>query len=390
MIRTPYLALFVAFLAAAPTWADDLKTLAGKTIPGMLEKITETDIVVGGAATPINQALELFLRTGRTLPAAEKYIEVTLADESVLRCSKIAFSPKEATLDLTSGASVKVPISGVLTVLRDAQDAKLKEQFAKLSKTKKRTDRIYLLRDGDLNPIDGAFSTIDETKQSIKFKPDATGEVEPTFDKLQGMQLARTDAPAEVGMCKIYDIDGNLLIGAKLTYDGGKLIVTTPFGLKSTIDGTLVARIDFNFGRLTYLSDLEEKITASPFLGGFNPVRKNLSLDGTPIIVQDKQYPKGLSSYAGADIEYNLGGKYKKLTALLTLDLRIAEEGQGKVTVSIYTDREKKFSQEVSAKAPIPISLDLRDVNTLKIVVSGPNLVPFHGHAVLADAQVSQ
>ena len=91
----------------------------------------------------------------------------------------------------------------------------------------------------------------------------------------------------------------------------------------------------------------------------------------------------------GAD-SVNLNGKYKKLSALLSVDVRIAEEGQGKVTVTIFADKEKRFSQEVSTKAPTPINLDVRDVGTLRIIVAGPNFLPYHGHAVLANAYVSQ
>ena len=92
--------LFAIALCAAPALADDLKTLSGKTNSGTLEKITDTDIVVSGSSTPINQALELILRQGRSVPTAEKYIDVQLTDDSVLRCTKLTFGVKETTLCL--------------------------------------------------------------------------------------------------------------------------------------------------------------------------------------------------------------------------------------------------------------------------------------------------
>jgi hypothetical protein len=277
-------------------------------------------------------------------------------------------------------------------VLRDAQEPKFKEQWAKLLKSKKRTDRIYILRDGDLNPIDGAFGVIDEAKQTIKFKPAAEGspEVEPAFERLQAVQFARTDVSALDSLCKVYDLDGTLLVASKLGYDGAQLTVTTSYGQKVALEGKLVGKIDFNFGRLTYLSDLDAKSPEAFLFGGFNPVRKDLNLNGDPIMLQDKAYPKGLSMYAGSELEYNLGEKYKKLSALLGVDSRIAEEGQGKVIVTIYCDREKRFTQEVSAKAAVPINIDVKDVKTLRIVVSGTNFTNYSGHATLANAHVSQ
>lgn len=391
MIRIHW-SLVALLLAVTPAAADDLRTLAGKTINGKLDKINETEIVVGGVSTPLAQALDLTVRAGRNLPAAEKYIEVTLGDDSLVRCTKITFGVKDSELELTTGGKLKVPTSAVLTVLREAQDELLRKQWSALLKTKDRSDRIFALRDGQLNPVKGAFGAIDEAKQTIKFKPMTEGakEIEPAFDKLPALQFAATDAPPQNAMCKVYDTDGNLVIASKLGYTGGNLTVTTPYGHNLTLASTAVAKLDFNIGRLTYLSDQEEKMSASAFLGGFNPLRKNLSLDGNPIIVQDKQYPKGLSCYAGADFEYNLNGKYKKMSAILSVDVRIAEEGQGKVTVTIFADKEKRFSQEVSTKAPTPINLDVRDVSTLRIIVAGPNFLPYHGHAVLANAYVSQ
>jgi hypothetical protein len=387
-----HLTILALLVAVTPGFADDLRTLAGKTVNGALEKITDSEIVVGGVSIPLAQALDLTVRAGRKLPAAEKYIEVTLGDDSLVRCSKVTFGVKETELELTTGGKLKVPTSAVLTVLRDAQDELLRKQWPALLKSKDRSDRIFILRDGQLNSIKGAFGGIDEKKQTIKFKPSTEGapEIEPNFDKLPGLQFAATDAPPENGMCKVYDTDGNLVIASKLNFTSGNLTVTTPYGHKMAMASTAIAKLDFNLGRLTYLSDQEEKMSASAFLGGFNPLRKNLSLDGNPIIVQDKQYPKGLSCYAGADFEYNLNGKYKKMSALLSVDVRIAEEGQGKVTVTIFADKEKRFSQEVSTKAPTPINLDVRDVGTLRIIVAGPNFLPYHGHAVLANAYVSQ
>ena len=380
-------------LLSAPVLADELKTLTpGKNAAGELEKITDKDITVGGVTTPVPQALLLTLRPGRSVPTAEKYIEVVLSDDSLLRCTKVTYGAKETQLTLTTGAIVKAPSSGLITVLRDAQDARLREQWPKLLKSKERTDRIFLLSDGNLNPIKGALGAIDEANQTIKFQPETKGapQIEPSLEKLQGLQFARTDSPAETALCKVIDIDGNMLLAAKIAFASGQFTVTTLYGQKVTLDHKLVANVNFNIGRLVYLSDLEARMPPAVLLGGFNPVRKDQNLDGNPIILQDKQFAKGLSMYAGTELEYDLKGQYKKLTALLGVDSRIAEEGQGTVTVSIYCGREKRFSQQVSVKATIPINLDVKDVDTLRIVVSGSNFTNFSGHATLANAHVSQ
>jgi len=395
MTRLRFAWIFLLFVCAAPAWSDDLTTISGKgNVNGALEKITAADIVLKSGdkqvPTPLAQVLNVNLRDARKAPAAETYYEVHLADESVLRCSKIIYGNKETQLTLTTGVAVKVPLAAILTVLRDAQKDALKSQFDKLKRAKKRTDRIYVSGGGGLNPIDGALGAIDEAKQTIKFKPESLPEIESALDKLQGLQFTAIDVKADAPLCVVIDLDGNKLVASKLAYDAGQATVTTPYGQKVAIENKLLAKFDFNFGRLTFLSDLDAKITDSVLLGGFSPVRKDANLDGNKIKLLDKEYDKGLSMYAGAQIEFALSGKYKKLSALLGVDPRIAEEGQGEVTVKIYCDNEEKFSQKVSATAPVPINLNIQDVFLLRIVVVGTNFTNYQGHATLANAQVSQ
>ncbi|MBI3824012.1 MAG: NPCBM/NEW2 domain-containing protein [Planctomycetes bacterium] len=389
--------ILLALLMTVPSWADDLRTLDNKSLKGALEKITDKEITLNvdgkSVATPLSQALVLELRSGRALPAAGKYTEVQLLDDSILRCTKVTFGAKEVQLELTSGygGKVTVPVAALLTVLREAQDEKLKEQFTKMLGDKRRKDRIFTLKDGNLGPLEGTLGAIDEAKQTIKFTLDSTGkEIDAPLANISALQFVRTDLPADPSLCKVIDIDGNVLVASKLAYAGGQVNVITPFNQKCTLDAKTIAQFDFNFGRLTYLSDLEPKMTETVFLGGFNPVRKDKNLDGDQIMLQDKKYEKGLSMYAGVDLQYALAGKYKDFKALLGVDTRIADEGQGDVTVTIYCDAEKRSTFKVSTKAPTPIAVNVKDVQTLRIVVSGSPVTNFGGHATLANAHVSQ
>ena len=391
--RSVCVALMV--LVAARAGADELKTIAGKTVKGTLEKISATSIVLkeDGASidTPLPQVLDLTLRPSRTRSSAANYLEMHLADKSVLFCAKVVFRAKEAQIELTSGPSITVPLSAVITVLRNAQDEKLRTQFDRTTKTKKNVDRIFLLsKDGQLNPLDGALGEIDEEKQTIKFKHESGKDYVFQFEKLHGIEFVRTEAAREASLCELIDVDGNKVVASKVSYDGAQVNVITPFGAKIAFDPKTLALFNFNFGRLTYLSDLDAKTSETLLLGGFNPVRKDTNLDGTEIIIQDKKYAKGLSMYAGVELEYDLGQKYADFKAILGVDSRIADEGQGKVIVTIYCDGEKRNSYEVSTKAPIPISLNVKDIGTLRIVVSGTNFTNYSGHATLANAHVSQ
>jgi hypothetical protein len=188
----------------------------------------------------------------------------------------------------------------------------------------------------------------------------------------------------------VIDQDGGSLVAAKLAFDGAVLNVTTAFGAKVELKLDTLAKLDFNFGKLTYLSDLDAKVIPSPWLGGVNPLRKDMNLDGSEIALVDKRYTKGLSMYAGTELEYQLAGKYKEFKATLGADPRIAEEGQGEVVVTIYCDGEKRFSEVVSTRAARTFAVNVKDVGTLRIVTAGRDFTNLSGHATLADARVSQ
>lgn len=394
MTKLRTLALLLLVLTVTTATADELKTLVGKSVSGTLEKITDAEITLrtgaGLVATPLSQALLLELRPVKGLPEGTKYTLVQLLDDTSLRCKDVKFTAKDAELTLTSGTALKLPISAITSVLRDAQDDALAGQFRKLAKTKTRTDRVFILRDGKLNPLEGLLGEIDVEKQAVSFKREGAEAVSLPLARLQGLTYHRTEPPAADPLCRVIDQDGNSLVASKLATDGTTLTITTTFGAKLPVKQADVARLDFNLGKLTFLSDLDMKVVPSPWLGGITPVRKDSNLDGNPITMQDRQFGKGLSMYAGTTLEYNLGGKYRELKAVLGADTRIAEEGQGAVTVEVYCDGERRLQQTVSVKDPRPIAVNVKDTTTLRIVVRGRNFTNYAGHATLADARVSQ
>ena len=116
--------------------------------------------------------------------------------------------------------------------------------------------------------------------------------------------------------------------------------------------------------------------------------RKDVNLDGEPILLDGKQYGKGLSMHAHTELEYNLGGKYKDLKGLLGADTRIAADSQA--TVTVWCDGEKRFSEVITAKELKQLNVNVKDVQTLKIVVASRNFLDLHDHVTIVEARVSQ
>jgi hypothetical protein len=394
-------ALVLLLLLASVGVSDELRTLDGKTVKGQTTAVTESAITLttdaGPVSTPLSQVLALDIQPVKGIPAGAKYSDVRLLDDTLLHCTHVGFKEDKVELTLFSGAKINLPLNFMVSLVKDAHDTDLKKKFYDLASKKIRRDRVFILRDGELNPIDGTLGKADAKGQTIEFKIEGAGTKDIALDKLHGLVFYRAEAPQEAPICKVYDSQGNSLMAVKLTFDGKSYTLTTAFAAKISLGKDAVAKLDFNLGKLTFLSDLEPaKVLERSGVGLVTKYKKDTNLDGEPILFSVKEvekdvvkeFKKGLSLHAHTELEYNLAGKYKEFKAVLGVDARTGAEGQPVIT--IYCDGEKRFSETITPKETRPLSLNVKDVQTLKIVVGSRNFLDLHDHATLADARVSQ
>jgi hypothetical protein len=383
----------VLLVFAAAGLGHELRLLGGKSIKGTVTAITEKDITIqteaGAVVTPMSQVLALDLQAVKGMPA-EKYTDVRLLDDTVLHCSGVSFKGKDIELALPSGTKLKLPLSYVISVVKDAQDKELQKKWSSLASAKVKHDRIVFLKNGELNDLEGTLGDVDADGKTIQFKLLETGDVRSiSLDRPHGLIFYRLEGPAGTPLCRVLDSQGNSLTALKVAFDGKNFILDTTFGAKLTLDKESLARFDFNMGKLTFLSDLEPtKVVERSGAGLVTPYRRDANLAGEAIVLGGATHAKGLSLHAHTELEYNLAGKYKDFKAILGVDPRVGSDSQALVT--IICDGDKRFSEVVTLKALRPISLSVKDVATLKIVVSSRNFLDLHDHVTLAEARVSQ
>jgi hypothetical protein len=384
--------LGITFLRAE----DEVRTLDNKTITGTIIEVTDTEVAVrtsGGMVvkTPLNMVLALDLRPVKGVPAGTRYSDVRLLDDTVLHCSKVAFKGKNAELTLLSGQQVRIPIDSLVSVLHDAQSEQMRKEWKTiLDSGEVKRDRIVILKNEELNPIEGTFGDVDPKGEAIQFRLES-GAIRPVpFDRLQGMIFYRTETPGKSPVCQVVDVQGNTLSAAAIKLKGTTFTITTVGGIDISYEQQLIARFDYNMGKLTYLSDLRpSKVVEKSGVGLPIAFRKDQNLDGEPIILGDKSFPKGLSMHAYTELEYNLGGKYKEFKAFVGVDPRVGAESKARVTIE--RDGKQIFSEEVTTATPLKqVVLPLEKARKLRITVSSSNILDLHDHVTLADAKVTQ
>jgi hypothetical protein len=388
----------LALLLAGPLLGDELKTLSGKSVSGTLTSVSGSEIVLdtktGVVSTPFAQVLALDISSPSKATSA-KFSALRLIDDAVIHCSNVEFAGNDVQVTLTTGAKLKLPVSAIVWFVRDAENTILRKQFDELASQKVRRDRIVILAKGQLNPIDGTIGDPDSAGKTVSFKREGTEPIPVQIERLHAMIFYRTESPAEPAIVKVYDAEGSVLSATKIRYAKGTWQLKTPFGAELSLAEGAVAKLDFNLGKLTYLSDMEPTKVLQSQWGQTKdvvyPYRKDTNLAGEPIMLPER-IAKGLSMHALTELTYDLGSKYKELRGVLGVEARLG--GSSAPIVEIYCDGEKRFSQTITAKETQKVNLNVKDVGSLRIVVRSSSeigsLLGFGDHVIFADVRVSQ
>ncbi len=386
-------ALLVLFVVTSIGSAEQIRLLGNKTIGGEVVSIKNDELTYKGPdgkveKTSIKRVLGIQFAPVRPLGVSKEYVLLRLTDGTELACAAIQFKTEAVNATLLSGTQLSVPLKSIVVVLRDANKKKLRSQFEKIYENKVKTDRVLVYRSDVLNPLEGVLGAVDAENQKIDFQ--IQGQViKVKLTKPKGLIFYRKDAILNPPICMAYDKVGNTYAVKKLELADQKCTFETTSGVKATLGVNDLARLDYNSGKLVYLSDLKPAdVIERSNIGLLIRYQKDTNLEGQPIVL-DKQYAKGISMHAHTELEYVLGGKFKNFIATLGVDTRSGSI-PSKATVTIMADNVQVFQKEVNPKKALPFALDVKNVARLRIIVSSKNLFDLHDHATLADARVTK
>jgi len=387
------LAVLLCFASFAH--ADFLQTLSNKNVKGKLVALSDQEVRFLDAdgkevKTPLTQVVAIDLNPMRELPADAKYTIVQLF-ESRLYCEKVTFKGNQVEATLLSGQSLSIPLTEVISFLRNGQDKALREQWDKLLAKVVKEDRVLKLSDGVLEALDGALGDVDPTGEKIQFQLQGGGVNQVKLDKVSGLIFVRNQGAAQTPACVVHDTTGNKIAAKSVAMAGDNFVITTPTGAKLTFAEKALAKLDYNQGKLVFLSDLQPSDVVHESGIGLEigmKYKKDANLDGEPILLGKTDFAKGLTLHAHTEIEFELGGKYKDFKAVLGVDARA--KTQSKAILIIETDGTKILKETIDPKKEVPINVNVRNAQKLRIIVTSDDLLQLHDQATLADARISQ
>lgn len=403
-------------LGLATAAADDLRNLADKVVTGDIVSIDDKNVVIKTAAGPMSvpvqtDVIELSFNPAPALSSMPYCHQVELTDGSLVHVKPeggFVIKDSKVTLTLLNDSKFEVPLTALSYVLKNANDAKIRDNpdWKKSLKARATRDMVVAWDKNKerLNNPEGTFAE-KGVGTVLPFTIASTGTTIEENDlakaRTQGwIFVNKPDAGAPVAVCRLIDVNHNNFAVAKVALkEGGNLEATTVFGVKLELPKAQVASLDFRKGRLEFISEIEPKIVDQPsedredryrWYGRGLEDKRNKNLDGHKLRLGDKDFGRGLSLPAPTTLQYSLGGEFKEFSAVIGVDETVAGGSHAKLIIE-GDGRELVKPIEVKRKdAPKEIRVNVKDVNTLTIKVVPAGVLPY-GHRIdLGDPKVNK
>jgi len=387
-------------------FAGKITTLKGESIDDVkIVSITETEVVYTKGdvkkTVPLAGVLLVELDNPIDLPKDASYSRVELTDGTELIVSDWKIRKNQLTVTLLLGPSLTVPVSMVANVLNNAQDAKNAADWKSRTFNLRGREAFVVKKDGVISSIEATLGEGDAEGKTIAAAVTIDGEtqtIKRTLATVHGLVFKRVrDTKAKVEKGRLFDIKGNVVMVSEMTPKDGGLTVTTPVGAKVDFTYGQIGKIDYQKGKLDYLSELTptKMVAKSNLDEDTRPdqwhVYKDTNLNKGPITLGGAVYARGLAVKPFTELTYDLKGDYREFSALIGLDDNVS--AAGKTILVIEGDDKELGTVEISSddkKRFKPITLNIKDVQRLKITVRADGEFDIARHLDLADAKVSK
>jgi hypothetical protein len=399
----------LALLAIAPLCAGaEIHPLKGDSFKAELVRVTDKEVVykLGGkeVSKPIGEVVKIDYREVGKPAAGTSYTRVELTDGTVLQASAWSLKKRDVELTLLAGPVVKVPLDLVANVLREGHVEQHRRDWKTRVFNTRNREALVVKRGGVISNIDCTLGEGTEAGTEISFAVILDGETSTRKRKLATLHglifkhALPNKAPATA--CKLYDTQQDVVMVAALSATPAGLRVTTPAGARLEFRNEQIARLDYSKGRFEYLSELEPVKLVQKCSLDEDPdkpeqwhVYKDTNLNMKPLTVGGTKYARGLAVKPFVELTYDLKGEYRELSVVIGFDDNVGVGADGVVVVVFERDGKELAAETISPddkKRYKALTLNVKDVQKLKITVKSDGEVDWGRHIDLADAKVSK
>lgn len=369
--------------------ATEIETLKGERHAGQLVELSDSAAVVKqgekSVSVPLASVLEVRFPAA---PPAEPSIgaRVALVDGSRLTAGRFTVAGDKARCETAFGP-LALAVSRLSAVRFGVSTSRLDESWKSLLARESTSDLVVVKKEDVLDFLAGVTGDVGE-KINLLLEGD---EVPVAREKVYGIIYHRRVPSLPKSVCQVRLTGGDVLEAAQVSFGSGKASVRLVAGPEVAVPEALVAAIDYSVSKIKYLSDLKPRdVKYVPFWEIFlYEYRRDRSLDGPPITLKGKSYPRGLAMHSKSTLRFRIAGEYTRFLATAGIDDSVAELGHS-VQLVICGDGKTLFDGEIKGReAPRPLDLDVTSVRDLEIVVDfGSDISDIGDHLDLADAKL--
>ena len=380
--------LFAALLAPPQV---EVSTLQGEPRIGEWRGLTESSVSLsqGGqdASVPLGEVLEVRFRRDGAAKFEKPAVGISLWDGSTLSGSQIKVAGKKVELASPVLDHVSLPQLDIATIRFADRVTSVDDQWIKLTEKDRKSDLLVIRKEEVLDFLDGVF--VELTEKSVKFLIDGE-EVSIKREKVFGLLFAPRQGVSKAPTVRVELANGDVVMAASLTGSDGGLKARLVSKVEVPLPLEQIKSIDLSQGKLKYLSQMEPReVKYTPYFDTTWEYRRDTNMDGGPLRLGNKIYPRGLCVHSKTQLKYRLGGEYRRFQTVIGIDHLVASNGYADCRLVIQGDGKTLFETDVKGKdAPQPIDLDVAGIVSLDVLVDFGGNLDISDHLDLADAKL--
>ena len=374
----------LVWLAMAQMPSVQVATLTGEQHQGTLEAFSANSIIVKtdtqSVSIPIGEVLLIRSMQQPAALANEAPIEVRLVDNSRLRVKSFNSSGTTATVVHPQLGELRFPLATVSSVRLAPSDAKVDAEWMQMIERTIKKDAVAVRKGDVLDHLDGVIGSLNDATMQFQMDGD---DIAIKRDKLFGLIYSKRESSAKKAIAQLDLVPGDRFAVKQIGWNGTVWKVRLVSGLELEVSPQLFQSLDYSFGKVTYLSDLEPRtVEHTPFhdIKGISPVlvyRRDMNFDGSRISLGDKTYTKGLAIHSQTQLKYRLGGEYRRFQAIMGIgnevpngDVDVVMKGDGKILFKAEVKSHESGDKGATQRAmPQPLDIDVTGIVEFEIFV---------------------
>ena len=365
----------------------------GREWTGILSSLTPERLVLAGETThelPL-AGLRSAEFAGRRAVPFERGSSILLANGDRLVAEPLVMDDVHLTIhwrDLPGEPPVKVPLETIRGVIFNApQTSAPRTRLLRLLEERSERSDLLVLENGDR--VAGELTGIGAESLTLE-GPVGETQLHRAGVRAIGFNPELISFPEQEGPRVLVQlVNGSTFAGERPRLEANdRLYLEAAFGPMLNLPLSAVASIRFEGGRVVPLSDLEPaKYEYTPYLSGERDLKRDRSIEGGPLRLRGREYPRGLGMHSRSAVTYDLGGGYRRFEATVGID--DAAQGGGNAVFAVEVDGERVYTSPALTGTDPPLELppiDLAGKQRLTLVVEYGERADIQDHADWCDA----